>query len=160
MNQKMLKERISIEAVTAFSNALGWTELGAFYIEEFDWLRVFMDRKDRDKYHYLTFKIGEGFQRGHYIYFAGVHAMKFGVASGHYPIPLTDSIEANVELAQRCRTLLHRENFETARNAKKYVNRFPEVKLMAERLISCGALTELPATYPFPIPNILEQFLE
>jgi|694.fasta_scaffold124456_2 hypothetical protein len=159
MDRTLNSERISIEAVTAFSNALGWTELGAFYIQVMDWRRVFMDRKDRDKYHYLTLKIGEGFQDGRYIYFVGVHAMKFGVASGHYPIPLTDSIPANVKLAERCRTLLHRENFESARNAKKYVARFPEVKLMGERLISCGALTELPATKPFPIPNIIEQFL-
>ena len=155
----MLREPISIEAVTAFSNALGWTELGAFYIEVMNWDRVFMDRKDRDKYHYLTLKIGEGFQHGRYIYFVGIHAMKYGVASGHYPIPLTDSIQANLELAHRCRPLLHRENFETAKNAKKYVARFPEVELMAKRLISCGALAELPATTPFPIPNISEQFL-
>lgn len=155
----MSKRPLSIKAVTAFSNALGWNRLGAFYIEEIEWGRLFLDIKDRDKYHYLTLKIGEGFQDGRYIYFVGVHAMKFGVASGHYPIPLTDSIPANVKLAERCRPLLHRENFESARNAKKYVARFPEVKLMGERLISCGALTELPATKPFPIPNIIEQFL-
>lgn len=85
--------------------------------------------------------------------------MKYGVASGHYPIPLTDSIHANVKLAETCRPLLDRTNFENARNVKKYVARFPEVKLMTKRLITCGALTELPATKPFSIPNIIEQFL-
>ena len=155
----MNKKRLSIKAVTAFSNALGWTRLGAFYLEEAEWDRLFLDIKDRDRYHYLTLKIDEGFHDGRYIYFVGVHAMKFGVASGHYPIPLTDSIHANMKLAERCRPLLHRVNFETASNAKKYVARFPEVKLMTERLITCGALTELPATKPFSIPNIIEQFL-
>lgn len=155
----MNKKRLSIKAVTAFANELGWTRLGAFYLEECEWSRLFLDIKDRDRYHYLTLKIGEGFQDGGYIYFVGVHAMKYGVASGHYPIPLTDSIHANVKLAEKCRPLLDRTNFENARNVKKYVARFPEVKLMTKRLITCGALTELPATKPFSIPNIIEQFL-
>lgn len=58
----MNKKRLSIKAVTAFANELGWTRLGAFYLEECEWSRLFLDIKDRDRYHYLTLKIGEGFK--------------------------------------------------------------------------------------------------
>ncbi len=148
--------------VSDFSDALGWSQLGAFYSKvpgTNRWVKRYLDRQYRDNHHQLTLQISEAFENGGFQYSCCVYAMKFGIASGFYNLPITEDIDTNRHLAEVCATLLHRDNFSSERNARMYQERYPDVRRLAAILKKTGFVPHLPATFPEQVPDLLARVL-